>query len=269
MWDDEVTTTCIDQRRQLDQPFKPNNCDWVPPAACSDSGRMPLRVLRNECAPVQASTVPASHHSCSNSPMRQVHSTQGSSIEWSRSLSTSPARRHSKVSAVKHPRLAQVPDPGSQSHASGAEVGTSDEGASAASASAASFAGMEVEKRLPAPQDNRRRQALPNLEFQSQTDHQPVPLLQSATGESEALQQQQQQQGEQHSAAGAATAAEARIRELKARLTRQQEDFRRVLAEEVDVQVALQTCVTTSYPSSPSDFCRCHVKVHYMTMLVT
>jgi len=36
--------------------------------------------------------------------------------------------------------------------------------------------------------------------------------------------------------------AEARIRELEARLARQQDDFRSMLAEEVDIRVALQTC---------------------------
>lgn len=256
MWDDEVTTTGIDQRRQLEKPFKPNNCDWVAPVACS--GRTPLRVLTNERAPLQASTVPALHHSCSNSPQRHHHSEQGSSTDRIRSLSTSPVRRHSKVSAVERPKSALVPDPGLRSHASGAEVGDSD-AASASSASAESVAGMEAETSLPASRETQKRQALPKLESQSHSDHQSVPLLQSAFGNSEAQQQQHQQQHQhQNSAAGAAT-AEARILELEARLTRQQEDFRRVLAEEVDIQVALQTCVFTSYLSTPYDSSSMHV----------
>ena len=225
------TSAGTESNCQLGLPHSPAKRDRGRPDSPVGGERAPLRSLTNHESLGRSPNAAVAPHSCSASPLRQQRSGIQPGTVGGRSLGSSTARRSSKPTAA-------VPN--------GSEADPSQQRGAAAEDVAIAMEDSDDEAHTPARAVGWKRisQSL-DAQWNSEADWQPEPDAASAASagaqKSSAQLDCQAAQSPQEPPPSPA-AADARIRQLEARLAQQQEDFRSMLAEEVDIRVALQTC---------------------------
>lgn len=216
---------------QLGLPHSPAKRERGPRDVPEGGERAPLRSLTNHAALGRSWNAAVAPHTCGAGPVRLQRSGIEPGAVGSRSLGSSPARRPSNPTAF-------VP--------AGADADPLPQRGAAAKETATAVGGSDDEAHSPAKGVGRECISQ-NFDARWKAEMDPQPEPEAAPAASAGAQKPSAQpdcpaaQSPQEPPPSLA-APDARISELEARLAQQQEDFRSMLAEEVDIRVALQTC---------------------------